>query len=101
MDIRCVWPIPTFHDYFAEMRKWQAEAWQIHAIVESNAGRAMGLASYVDIQPEAGSIEVGAIMYALPCLQHTIAGTEAMYLLQLMGTCGHRRLRWRAPSCTV
>ena len=39
-----------------------------------------GIASYLRITPEHGSIEVGHINYS-PILQNTVEGTEAMYLM--------------------
>ena len=51
-----------------------------HAIIERRSGRAVGVASYMRIDPAAGVIEVGGINYAPP-LQRTPAATEAMYLM--------------------
>ncbi len=39
-----------------------------------------GMASYLRITPEHGSIEVGHINYS-PILQNTTEGTETMYLM--------------------
>ena len=48
-----------------------------HVIIERRSGRAVGVASYMRIDPAAGVIEVGGINYAPP-LQRTPAATEAM-----------------------
>src|SRR5690606_7595605 len=51
-----------------------------HAIVARASGKALGVASYLRIEPTVGVIEVGHIAYA-PALQRTTAATEAMFLL--------------------
>jgi RimJ/RimL family protein N-acetyltransferase len=70
-----------------------------HAILDRTTGAALGVAGYMDIQPAAGSIEVGGIHYA-PALQQTPAGTEAMYLLmrRVFDDLGYRRYEWRCNS---
>ena len=50
------------------------------AIIKRADNRAVGLASYLRINPQDGSIEVGHINYS-PLLQKTREGTEAMYLM--------------------
>ena len=51
-----------------------------HAIVDLPSGRAVGVASYLRIDPDAGSIEVGGLSFS-PLLQRTPAATEAMFLM--------------------
>lgn len=98
-----IWRMGLFRnseDYLAEMNKpWLKEDWHIHAIIDERSGLASGLASYMRIEPEAGSIEVGAIMYS-PRLQRTTAGTEAMYLMmkRVFDELGYRRYEWRCSS---
>jgi RimJ/RimL family protein N-acetyltransferase len=90
-------PFLRFENYLATMlESWLKQDWRIYAIVEANTGWAVGLASYMRIEPEAGSIEVGAIMYS-PRLQRTAAGTEAMYLMmkRAFDELGYRRYEWR------
>ncbi len=69
------------------------------AIVERRSGRALGVASYLRIAPESGSIEVGHINYA-PALQRTAAATEAMYLMmrRVFGELGYRRYEWKCDA---
>lgn len=68
------------------------------AVIDLSTGRAAGMASYLRIEPAAGSIEVGHINYA-PELQRTIAATEAMYLLmKLAFDLGYRRYEWKCDS---
>lgn len=69
-----------------------------HAVIDLGDGAAKGVASYLRIAPEAGSIEVGHINYA-PALQRTRAGTEAMYLLMRRAfELGYRRYEWKCDA---
>jgi RimJ/RimL family protein N-acetyltransferase len=92
-------PFESFEDYGSHMREWLAEDWMVHAIIPSHTGSADGLASYMRIDPDAGSIEVGAIMYS-PRLQRSTAGTEAMYLMlrRAFDELGYRRYEWRCKA---
>lgn len=61
-------------------------------------GQALGVASYLNIKPAAGSIEVGHINYAPP-MQQTTLGTEAMYLLMKnVFALGYRRYEWKCNA---
>ncbi|MCI0505736.1 MAG: GNAT family N-acetyltransferase [Gammaproteobacteria bacterium] len=77
-----------------------------YAIVDLANGEAVGVASYLRIDPDNGSIEVGHINYS-PRLQHTPAATEAMYLMMAHAfDLGYRRYEWKcnalnAPSRTA
>lgn len=69
-----------------------------HAIVDLGSGRAVGVASYLRIDPAAGAIEVGHINYS-PLLQRTIAGTEAMYVMMKRAfELGYRRYEWKCNA---
>ena len=70
-----------------------------HAIIERQSGRAVGVASYMRIDPPAGVIEVGGINYAPP-LQRTPAATEAMSLMmrRVFDELGYRRYEWKCDS---
>jgi RimJ/RimL family protein N-acetyltransferase len=69
-----------------------------HAIVDLDSGRAVGVASYLRIQPGHGSIEVGHINFAPP-LQRKPAATEAMYLLMKRAfEAGYRRYEWKCDA---
>jgi RimJ/RimL family protein N-acetyltransferase len=70
-----------------------------YAIVDKTAGEALGAASYLRIDPGAGSIEVGSITYA-PRLQRTAAATEAMYLMmqRVFEELGYRRYEWKCNA---
>lgn len=71
---------------------------QFYAIIDATSGQARGVASYLRIDPPAGSIEVGHIAYS-PALQRTPAATEAMYLLmQQVFALGYRRYEWKCDA---
>jgi len=72
-----------------------------YAIRNLETGRFAGVASYLRIAPEAGSIEVGHINFS-PELQRTRAATEAMYLM--MGwafSAGYRRYEWKCNALNL
>ena len=58
-----------------------------------------GMASYLDINPEHGSIEVGHINFS-PILQNSPEGTECMYLMMenAFEKLGNRRYAWRCNN---
>ena len=70
-----------------------------YAIYAKRYGRYCGMASYLRITPEHGSIEVGHINYS-PILQNTAEGTEAMYLMMknAFETLGNRRYEWKCNN---
>jgi len=69
-----------------------------YAILSGETGKAVGLASYLRIDPTAGSIEVGHINYS-PLLQRTPIATEAMYLMMShVFELGYRRYEWKCDS---
>jgi RimJ/RimL family protein N-acetyltransferase len=72
---------------------------QFYAILDNRSGRALGVASYLRIQPEVGVIEVGHINFA-PELQRTPAATEAMYLMMkhVFEALGYRRYEWKCDD---
>ncbi len=92
-------PFATFDAYSA----WVAHAVTpddplFHAIVDLPSGRAVGVASYLRIDPDAGSIEVGGLSFS-PLLQRTPAATEAMYLMmQRAFALGYRRYEWKCDA---
>ena len=68
------------------------------AIVDQSIGRAAGVASFLRIDPPAGSIEVGHIAYS-PLLQRTPAATETMFLMmRLAFELGYRRYEWKCDA---
>ena len=69
-----------------------------YAIVD-RSGRAVGIATLMEIRPAMGVIEVGNIVYS-PALQRTPLGTEAQYLLARYAfeTLGYRRYEWKCNA---
>jgi len=87
---------------FARYRAWVEGAAATHdpqffAIVTPDGP--VGVASYLRIAPEIGSLEVGHIRYA-PRLQKTVAATEAMYLMmrRAFDELGYRRYEWKCDA---
>lgn len=70
-----------------------------HAIIERESGRAVGIASYMRIDPAMGVIEVGGINYS-PLLQRKPAATEAMFLMmrRVFDELGYRRYEWKCDA---
>lgn len=69
-----------------------------YAIIDATTGTAVGMASYLRISPDAGSIEVGHIHFA-PALKCTPAATEAMYLMMRHAfELGYRRYEWKCDA---
>lgn len=70
----------------------------LFAIVNRQSGSAEGIAGYLRIQPEIGSIEVGHVHFS-PRLQRATAATEAMFLMaQAAFGWGYRRYEWKCDA---
>jgi RimJ/RimL family protein N-acetyltransferase len=68
------------------------------AIVDQSTNRAVGVSSYLRIDPNSGSIEVGHINYS-PQLQRTTGATEAMFLMMKNAfELGYRRYEWKCNA---
>jgi RimJ/RimL family protein N-acetyltransferase len=71
------------------------------AIRDLETGRWSGVASYLRITPEAGTIEVGHICFS-PQLQRTRAATEAMFLMMARAfATGYRRYEWKCNALNL
>lgn len=71
--------------FFYAIRNLESDAWE-------------GVASYLRISPEAGSIEVGHINFS-PALQRTRAATETMFLMMKWAfEAGYRRYEWKCDA---
>ena len=69
-----------------------------YAIKDLSTGHYCGVASYLRISPENGSIEVGHINFSKE-LQRTRAATEAMFLMmQWAFEAGYRRYEWKCNA---
>jgi RimJ/RimL family protein N-acetyltransferase len=93
-------PYDRFDDYLAAIKAGLLrEDFVTYAVIDAAGGKAVGVASYLNINPAAGSIEVGGIAYA-PALQRKPAGTEAMYLMmrRAFDELGYRRYEWKCNA---
>jgi len=70
-----------------------------YAVVDLATGEAVGLASYLRINPTDGVIEVGHIHFS-PLLQRTTLATEAMFLMmkRVFDELGYRRYEWKCDA---
>jgi RimJ/RimL family protein N-acetyltransferase len=92
-------PYATLDEY-APWLQWAAgsDDPRFHAIIDLRTEQAAGVASYLRIDPPAGSIEVGHLAFA-PALQRTPAATEAMYLMMERAfALGYRRYEWKCDA---
>ena len=93
-------PYTDFESYLAMSRAVAVnDERPTFAIIDAATGKAVGVASYLNIKPAPGSIEVGALAYA-PALQKQPAATEAMFLMmrRAFDECGYRRYEWKTNS---
>lgn len=68
------------------------------AVINRKTGQAVGVASYLRIDPSARSIEVGWITFS-PSLQRSVVATEAMYLMMRNAfELGYRRYEWKCNA---
>jgi RimJ/RimL family protein N-acetyltransferase len=68
---------------------------------DAASGKCGGIASYLRIAPEAGSIEVGHICIA-PAMQRSRAATEAMFLMMDWAfRAGFRRYEWKCNALNL
>ncbi|MDZ4735491.1 MAG: GNAT family protein [Rhodospirillaceae bacterium] len=70
-----------------------------YTIVDRASGRFVGMASYLNIYPKNGSIEIGHIWFS-PSVQRTRLTTESLYLMMrhAMDDLGYRRLEWKCNA---
>ena len=93
-------PFDSTEAYASAVREFEALGHTLfYAIVDLASQRAVGVASYLRIEPALGSIEVGHLRHA-PVLQRTPAATEAMYLMmrRVFEDWGYRRYEWKCDS---
>jgi RimJ/RimL family protein N-acetyltransferase len=96
-------PWGTYADFGAYLAAVEAflhrDNFITYAILAADTGKAVGLASYLNINLSAGSIEVGGITYS-PALQRKPAGTEAMFLMmrRVFDELGYRRYEWKCNA---
>src|SRR4051812_26573544 len=89
---------------YADYRAWADAAAKsgdplFLTIIDLATAKAVGIASYLRIDPGVGVIEAGHIHYA-PALQRSSAATEAMYLMmrRVFDELGYRRYEWKCDA---
>ncbi len=101
-----VWTYMSTYGPFADepaFSAWLAERQTLkdpyYYTVFDPGGRALGLATLMEIRPTMRVIEVGHIVYS-PALQRTPLATETQYLLAryVFETLGYRRYEWKCDS---
>jgi RimJ/RimL family protein N-acetyltransferase len=72
---------------------------QFHAIIDKATGKASGVASFLRVDPKAGSIEVGHICL-MPRIQQSRVAAEAMYLMmrRVLDELAYRRYEWKCDA---
>ena len=94
-----VGPFDGFEPYDAWLRQMAAgDDPLFFTVVDRATDRPVGVASYLRIDPAAGSIEVGHINFS-PLAQRTRAATEAMFLMMRDAfALGYRRYEWKCDA---
>ncbi|WP_026871599.1 GNAT family N-acetyltransferase [Inquilinus limosus] len=95
-----VGPFVDFESFRAWLEKMAAGSDPLfHTVIDRATGRAVGVASYLRIDPANGVIEVGHIHFS-PLLQRTPMATEAMFLMmrRVFDELGYRRYEWKCDS---
>jgi len=93
-------PFRSFYDYQTWLKaECLSDDPLFYAIIDNETAKAVGVASYLRIEPRVGVIEVGHINYS-PQLQKTVAATEAMYLMmrRVFDELGYRRYEWKCDA---
>ena len=80
----------------------ESQGWQTLVFRSAETNELLGMASYMRIRPEAGSAEVGAVLFSKK-LQRTPAATEAMFLMarHLFDDRGYRRYEWKCNNANA
>jgi RimJ/RimL family protein N-acetyltransferase len=93
-------PFPDRAGFDAWLEGWtRLDDPLMFAIIDHAAGEARGMASFLDIRPAHGGIEIGHILLG-PDLQRSRAATEALFLMMAhaMDELGYMRLQWKCNA---
>ena len=95
-------PFASGSAYYRWAREREAaEDPRFFVLRDQKTGQAGGIASFLRITPEAGTIEVGNICIA-PVLQRSAAWTEAMFLMMRWAfDAGYRRYEWKCNALNL
>jgi RimJ/RimL family protein N-acetyltransferase len=93
-------PFPSEAAMRTQLRDFAAALDRVfYAICDRATGEAVGKATYLDIQPASGVIEIGGIWFA-PGFARSRGATEALFLMlaYAMDDLGYRRMQWRCNA---
>ncbi len=92
-------PFPGVAELCAWMQDCSTKQNPFFYVIEDHRHGAVGMCSYLEIQPERGSTEIGHIWFT-PGLQRTVEATEAIYLMMshAFEVLGNRRLQWKCNA---
>jgi RimJ/RimL family protein N-acetyltransferase len=95
-------PFDSFDSYKSWVEQVSATADPLFfAIVSLATGKAVGVASYLRIDPANGSIEVGHLNFS-PLMQRTPIATEAIHLMMKEAfALGYRRYEWKCNALNL
>ena len=95
-------PFESLKTYSAWIKSFEGKDDPVFfAIISRKLKKAIGIASYLRINPTNGSIEVGHINFS-PLLQRTTEATEAMYLMMKWAfDNGYRRYEWKCNALNL
>lgn len=92
---------PKASDELANLLSAMAETqgWQTLVFRACASGQMLGMSSYMRLRPEAGSAEVGCVIFS-KALQRRPAATEAMFFMarHLFDDLGYRRYEWKCDN---
>ncbi|MCU0829273.1 MAG: GNAT family N-acetyltransferase [Tabrizicola sp.] len=90
----------TAYHRWARQRE-EGEDPRFFVLCDAQTGKPGGIASYLRITPDAGSIEVGHICIS-PAMQRGVAATEAMFLMMEWAfAAGYRRYEWKCNALNL
>jgi RimJ/RimL family protein N-acetyltransferase len=93
-------PFASQGEFTAWLREREASSDPLFfAVVDRNSKQALGMSSFLRMEPKHGVIEIGHIWFA-PAMQRTRQATEAIFLLarHAFDDLGYRRLEWKCDS---
>ena len=92
-------PFTSYESFRAWVEGMSSQDDPLFFAILDPGGEPVGMASYLRINPDMGSIEVGHIHYS-PLVQRTRAATEAMYLMarRAFDELGYRRYEWKCDD---
>jgi RimJ/RimL family protein N-acetyltransferase len=95
-------PFTSFEEYNSWLSQSAATSDPMFfAIIDLASKQAVGVCSYLRIDPRHGSIEVGHLCFS-PLLQGKTAATEAMYLMMKYAFgLGYRRYEWKCNALNI